>query len=161
VPLDQKRIVQVPRDHTSFSLYHISQFVHDVDSSPTRSSRWLDDPIVESQRPVPRLDLAIAHQHLVFDNVFLIAEALAKLLPLLWKTESFRQEVKVLLRETFLHLYDIDGQSVFPCELLTRREVIDLLIVIESFVKVVFALSVRPQHVPVVSVSRHQPIYFK
>ena len=108
-----------------------------------------------------RLALAVAHQHLVFDHVFLLAEAFAKLLPLLWKTESFRQEVKVLLRETFLHLYDIDGESVFPCELLTRREVIDLLIVVKSFVKVVFALSMRPQHVPVVSVCRHQPVYFK
>lgn len=107
--LDQKRIVQVPWDHTSFSLHHISQFVHNVDASSAWGSRWLDDPVIESQRPVSRLDLAVAHQHLVFDHVFLVAEALAKLLPLLWKTESFRQKVKVLLRETFLHLYDIDG----------------------------------------------------
>ena len=82
--LDQKRIVQVPWDHTSFSLHHISQFVHNVDASPPWWSRWLDDPVIISERPVPGLDLAVAHQHLVFDHVFLVVEALAKLLPLLW-----------------------------------------------------------------------------
>lgn len=90
-----------------------------------------------------------------------LIEALAELLPLLWQNECFRQEVEVLLREPLLHLDSIDCEAVLSGKLRARREVINLLVLIESFVEVVLALCVSPKHIPVMAVCRDQTVYFK
>jgi len=66
-----------------------------------------------------------------------------------------------LLGESLLHLYCIDGKSVFTRELRARRKVINLLALIESFVEVVLALCMRPEHVPVMAVCSYQTVDFK
>ena len=38
---------------------------------------------------------------------------------------------------------------------------IDLLILIEAFVEVVFTLRVRPEHVPIVAIRRHKTVDLK
>ena len=77
---------------------------------------------------------------------------------MLWKHKGVRDEVKILPTEALLHFLHIDCQSIFPSELATRREVVYLLILIEPLEEVIFALSVRPEHIPVVAIRRDQTI---
>lgn len=107
------------------------------------------------------LRLAIRQEDLALDGLLLLVETLAEGLPLLWQDESFREEIEVLFRELVLHFPDIDRQSVLPGQFLTGRKVINFLVVVQSFVEVVLALGVGPQHVPVVTVSRNQAVYVK
>jgi len=105
-----------------------------------------------------RLHLPIAHEHLILYRFFLFVEALAELLPLFGQHEGLRQKVEVLLREALLHLNHINRQSVLPRQFRARWEVVNLLVLIKSLVKVVFALGVGPKHVPVVTVGRDQAV---
>jgi hypothetical protein len=61
----------------------------------------------------------------------------------------------------FLHALNVDCHSILACELNRHGKVIDLLIGIQPLVKVIFTLRVRPQHIPVMPVSLHQPVEFK
>ena len=94
----------------------------------------------------------------MLDCVLRLVEALAEGLPLFWQDEGIRDEVKVLPAEPVLHLLDVDCESVLPRQLLARRKVINLLVLVQPLVKVVFALCMRPQHVPIVTVCRHQTV---
>lgn len=60
-----------------------------------------------------------------------------------------------------MHLANINCQPVLSRELLTRGEVVDFLILVQPLVEIVFALSVRPEHVPVVAVGGHKTVYLK
>ena len=48
-------------------------------------------------------------------------------------------EVEMLLPVTFLHSYDVEAKSIFPCNLVTLRKMVDLLILVQAFIKVAFA----------------------
>ena len=57
-----------------------------------------------------------------------------------------------------MHLAHIHSQSILSCQLLTRWEVIDFLILIEPFVEITLALGVSPEHVPIVAVGCYKTI---
>ena len=61
---------------------------------------------------------------------------IVKVSEFVWDHVGVRQEVKFLLAELVLHLYDVDSKLIFAGDLLRRREVIDLLILVQAFVKV-------------------------
>jgi len=161
VALDQQRIVQVTGHHNDLRVENISRIVDDVDSAALRGTSGLDDPVVESQGPVARLELSVAHDYLVLDCFLLRIETFAELRPLLWQDKRLRQEVKVLLRKFLLHFDYVDCEAILSCELHTRREVVDLLIMVKAFVEVAFTLGVGPEHVPVVTVGLDKAVDFE
>ena len=97
----------------------------------------------------------------MLDCVLRIVKALAEGFPLFWQDEGIRDEVKVLPAEPVLHLLDVYGESVLPRQLLARGKVINLLVLVQPLVKVVLALCMRPQHVPIVTVCRYQAVNLK
>jgi hypothetical protein len=70
-------------------------------------------------------------------------------------------KVEVLLSIPFLHPYHIKAQSVFSCDLVTLREMINLLIFIKTFVQVTFAAARTPEYIPLVAFSRSKTVIFK
>jgi hypothetical protein len=78
-----------------------------------------------------------------------LLKVVAELLKLIRQHISVRQEIK-RLAVLMLHLVDIHRKLVFPCELVALREVVNLLVLIESFVQVGLATAARPQQVPLV-----------
>ena len=71
-----------------------------------------------------------------------------EVLEFIWQDVSVRDEVKLVATEALLHLDIVEAQSVLPCNLMTLREVIDLLELIESFIQVALARTGRPEDVP-------------
>ena len=90
-----------------------------------------------------------------------LAIGLHKLLILLWQHKSFGNKVEIIFRVLFLHFRDIDRESIFPCKLITQREMVDFLSIGQALVKISFAGGVGPQHVPVMPIGAHQPIQFQ
>lgn len=84
-------------------------------------------------------------------NVYLL-EMRTKAWKIVGHNESIWQKVEVLFWVPVLHALDIDCHQVFSSELDADGEVINPLVLTESFVKVRFACSVGPQDVPVMSV---------
>ena len=72
---------------------------------------------------------------------------------LVWQNVGVRHEVKVLLAVSFLHSDDIETQPVFPGDFVTLREVIDLLVLVETFIQITFATARRPENVPFMALS--------
>ena len=64
-----------------------------------------------------------------------------------------RHKVKVLPAVSFLHSDDIEAQPVFPGDLVTLREVVNLLVFIKSLIQVTFATARGPQNVPLMALS--------
>lgn len=52
---------------------------------------------------------------------------------------GIRYEVEVLLAEPLLHPDNIEAKAILPRDLVTLREVIDFLVLIEALVQVAFA----------------------
>ena len=63
---------------------------------------------------------------------------------------SVRYDVKSLLAEFILHFDNVGAQSVFPCELETIGEVVDLLIFIQIVVDILLVGLTWPKDIPVV-----------
>ena len=83
VPLDQKRIVEVPWDDTSFVLDNIAQAVHNVDTATAWRGWRFDNPVVEAKwTNATWLNLAVWHKHLMLNGIFRLIETLAKGVPL-------------------------------------------------------------------------------
>jgi hypothetical protein len=55
------------------------------------------------------------------------------------KNISIRYEVKVLFTISFLHSNNVEAKSIFSGDFVTLWEMIDLLVFVESFVKVALA----------------------
>ena len=71
-----------------------------------------------------------------------------EVLEFIWQDVSVRDEVKLVATEALLHLDIVEAQSVLPCNLMTLREVINLLELIKSFIQVALARTGRPKDVP-------------
>jgi hypothetical protein len=52
------------------------------------------------------------------------------------KDVGVRHEVKVMFSKSFLHFYYVVAESVLPCDLVGRREVVDLLVLVKTLVQV-------------------------
>jgi len=98
------------------------------------------------------LHLAVAHEYLRFDDLFLLVEILAVIVPLLWQYKGLWDEVEVLSRKSLLHPAHVFSEPVLPSQLQTRWEVVNLLMLVQTFVEVALTLGVRPKHVPIVAI---------
>jgi hypothetical protein len=58
---------------------------------------------------------------------------------LIWKNVGVRDEIEILLSILFLHSDHIVTKSIFSCNFITLREMIDLLIFIEALIEVALA----------------------
>ena len=67
---------------------------------------------------------------------------------LIWEDVSVWHEVEVLFAISFLHPDNVEAKSVFPRDLMTLREVVDLLILVQSFVEVALATGGAPENIP-------------
>ena len=93
--------------------------------------------------------------------LLIIEEGLLELRVLIGQHVGLRDEVEVRLRVLHLHLFDVLCQLILASQLEAQRKVVDLLGRREALVEVSLALSVRPEHVPVVSVCVHHPVELK
>ena len=67
----------------------------------------------------------------------------------------------MLLSIPFLHSDHIKAKSIFPCNFMTLRKVIDLLVFIEAFIEITLATAWAPKDVPFMTLSRGKWIIFK
>ena len=135
VTINQKRVRNILRNDASLVNVHIVDVVYDVDTAALTGVGWLDDP-----------------------HVFL-ALVLLKLLVMVVKvTEFVRQdvgigtEVQSRLAEALLQPNYIETESVLAGNLITLREMVKFLELIEAFVLVALAGTGTPQDVPLVRV---------
>ena len=63
---------------------------------------------------------------------------------LVWKNISIGHKVKMLFAESLLHTDNVEAETVLTSNFITHREVIDLLILIESFITITFTARRRP-----------------
>ena len=85
-------------------------------------------------------------------------ETLVELVVFVRQHKRFRDEVKVGLWVFDLHLLDINGEPIFPCNFEAEWKVVDLLGWSEPFIEIIFSLRVGPQHVPVVPICADKAI---
>lgn len=82
--------------------------------------------------------------------LFQLLVVLIELSEFIGKNVSIWYEVKVLLTILLLHPNNIEAKSIFSSNLITLREVIDFLILVEPFIEVALAAGRTPKHVPLV-----------
>ena len=72
-----------------------------------------------------------------------------------------RHEVEASFPMLLLHPDYVLAQLVLPCDLIARREVVDLLVLVEAFVEVLLAVRVAPKDVPLVGLSVVETVSFE
>lgn len=135
VAIDQQWVRDVLGDHTRLVNVHIVDVVHDVDASALARVSRLNDP-----------------------NVFL-ALVLLELLVVIVKVAKFIGkdvgvgcEIEGSLSKSFLESDNVEAEAVLPCDLVTLREVVDLLVLVETLVLVALAGAGGPENIPFVRV---------
>ena len=58
----------------------------------------------------------------------------------------------------FPHLIDIDAEPIFPCDFVTLRKMVDLLILVEPIIQIGFAGAAAPNNVPLMRVGVREMI---
>lgn len=135
--IDQKRICYISGNYGEFVHIYIVDVIDEADASTLGSVSRLDDP-----------------------NIFLAVMLLQLLVMLvefskfIRKNVSVRNEIEMLLPEPFLHSDDIETESVFTRDLMTLREMINLLVLVEALVEIAFATRGAPKNVPFVRLGR-------
>jgi len=158
VPKNQQGIVKVPWNNARLFYVDLAWVIYNVNpSAPTRIRR-LHNPQVFGQRPGAICALAVWHHNLLADLDVDLFEMLAKTLEIIRHYERIGNKIEVLFLVLLLHALDVYCHKVFASELNAYGEVINLLVLAQSFIEVWFACSVGPQHVPVVSVCLNQAI---
>lgn len=71
-----------------------------------------------------------------------------KITKLIRQDISVRYEVKSPLTKPFLHSHDIEAESILASDLMTLREVVNLLVLIEPFVLIRLAAARAPKQIP-------------
>ena len=159
VPVQQQRVVDVPRYDARLSPVDLLEAAGKVDTTASRGGRWLHDPDIVAEGPMTtRLDLTVAHEDLIAHFGVLLIEVVHELAPLLWQHEGLWDKIEVLLRVLVLHAPHIQAEPVLAGELRACREVVDFLMQIQSLVEVALALGVGPEDVPVMSICLHKAI---
>ena len=117
--INQERIGDVLADNRSLIYIHIINVINKVDSSALARISWLDNPHI------------------------LLALVLLQLLVMIVEVAKFiRQDVGVWaevegrLAKSFLHADDVETESVFSGDFITLGEMVDLLILIQTFILV-------------------------
>ena len=70
-------------------------------------------------------------------------------------------EIKSILTEALLKPHNIEAKSVLPGDFVTLREVIELLVLIQTLILVALAGAGAPEDVPLVRVGRGEAMLLK
>ena len=119
VTVNQQWVGNVFADYTSFINIDIVDVIDQVDaSSLARVCRFHD----------PNILLAFVLLE------FLVV--IVKVTKLIGKNVGIWREIKCTFAEALLHSDDVEAESIFACDLVRLREVIDFLVLIQAFVLV-------------------------
>ena len=120
--IDQQWIGDIPRYYGQFIYIDIVYVIDQRDASALSCVGWLYDP---------NILLAIVLLQLLI--------MLVKLTELIWQDVGVRYKVKMLFAISLLHSDNVEAKPVFPCNFVTLREVVDLLVLVQAFVQVALA----------------------
>jgi hypothetical protein len=135
VAVDKQRVGYVTGDYGGTVRVVKCDFmgvVHEVNASTAREIRWLYYP--ECFRAV-------------FASC--LREVREKITKLFWQDEGIRYKVKVLFPVLGLHLDYVLTQFVLSGNLIARRKMIDLLMLIEALIDICLATTITPEHIPI------------
>jgi hypothetical protein len=86
---------------------------------------------------------------------------------LVWQDIGVWDKVEMLFAEPLLHPDNIEAKSIFPGDLMTLREMINLLVLVKTLVEVALAWARGPEYVPLMGFSgresrslKHRPNEF-
>lgn len=71
-----------------------------------------------------------------------------EIMEFVWENVCVRNEIILISAKSLLHLYIVVAKSILSCDLITLREVINSLELIETLVQVAFARACGPENVP-------------
>jgi hypothetical protein len=77
------------------------------------------------------------------------------------KDVCVRNEIIILLPVSFLHSDHVEAKSILPGDLVRLREMVNLLIFVQSFIKVAFARGGAPEDIPFMGLCVLEPIHFE
>lgn len=86
---------------------------------------------------------------------------LVELTKLIRQDVGVRHEVEVLLSVALLHANHVEAEPILARDLMTLREVVDLLVLVESLVEVALAAAGAPKNIPLVALSGRKTVVFE
>jgi hypothetical protein len=132
--IDQERVGNVLTHYTRLIKVNLINVVHEIDTLTLGLGIRLHNP-----------------KRFLSFLVLLFMEETKIVCKLIWETESLRSDVEGFPSELLLHPDDIHTELIFPGDLIRGREVIDLLVLIESIIEIRLHDHRHPEYVPVVS----------
>lgn len=86
---------------------------------------------------------------------------LVEVTELVWEDVSVGDKVKLVLSIALLHFHYVLTQLVFPSYFVTGREVVYLLVLIQTFIQVGFARRIGPENIPLMGLSVLEGVGFQ
>lgn len=120
--INKQWVRDILRNNAGLIHIHIVDIIHDVNTTALTGIGWLDNPYI-------LLALVLLQ--------FLIV--VIEITEFIWQDVGIWTKVKRILAESFLKAYNIEAQTILPGDLVALRKVIDLLILVESFILVTLA----------------------
>jgi len=144
VPVDQQWVRDVARHNRQVVDVDFRDVVYDVNTAASgHVCRFHNPEVAFGVRLLQSLEMLVKFSKLIRDHV------------------SVRQEVERCLSKPVLHPVDVDRKLVFSSQFERLREMINLLILVQTFVKVAFASTAAPEDIPLVGLSVGKPVSFK
>lgn len=134
--VDKKRVREVSWDDWQFIHIHFSDIINNVNAPASTHISRFDYPEV-------LLWFLLLYGIIM---VFEVSELLGQYVGI-W------DYVKIAFSKFLLHLDHIKAQSVFPCDLVARWEMIDPLVLVKAFIEVSFATWWGPEDIPFMTLS--------
>ena len=142
--INKKWISDISRYNTGIVNIHIIYIIYDINTfSLTRICGFYDPNIFLWVVLLEFLIMCVKFSELIRKNV------------------SVGYEIEILLSILFLHADHIVTKSIFSRDFVTLREMIDLLIFIETFVEVALAWTGWPKDIPLVRLSMTETVCFE
>lgn len=113
----EKRVGDVLANDTCLVNVHVVDVINEVNTATLAGVGWLDNP----------------HVLLAFVLLQLLV-VVVEVTKLIGQDVSVRRKVKTALAESFLHSDDVEAESILASDLVTLREVVNLLVLIETLV---------------------------
>ena len=114
-----------------------------MDTTASRGVRRLDNPNISAR--IARLELLIVAKELSI---------------LVGQDVGVRHKVKGIPTKLLLHLYVVEAQTIFPCDLVRVREMVESLEFVQTLVEISFAATTSPEHVPLMRLGVVEAIGF-
>ena len=114
-----------------------------MDTTATGGVRRLDDPNISTR--IARLELLVVAQEL---SIFVGQDV------------GVRHEVKSIPTKLLLHLNVVEAQTIFPCDLVRVREMVESLEFVQTLVEISFAATTSPEQVPLMRLGVVEAIGF-